>query len=102
MTASDADADDLAQEAFVRAWRAIHTFRSESTFRTWLFGVAINVIRTHRSKLHRLRRVFASPPPEPDRDPLDRVAAHDDVEKTMAMRQAIDRALAGLPVDLRE
>ena len=61
MTAGDADAEDLAQEAFVRAWRSIGTFRSDSTFRTWVFGIAINLVRTHRGKRSRLRRLFWSP-----------------------------------------
>ena len=56
MTAGDGDAED-AQEAFVRAWRSIASFRSDSTFRTWVFGIAINVVRTHRGKRARLRRL---------------------------------------------
>ncbi|MDQ3211149.1 MAG: sigma-70 family RNA polymerase sigma factor, partial [Acidobacteriota bacterium] len=45
MTAGDSDSDDLAQEVFLRAWRGIARFRSDSTFRTWLFGIAINLVR---------------------------------------------------------
>ena len=62
MMASESDADDLAQEAFVRAWRSISAFRSESTFKTWLYGVAVNVIRTHRGRRSKIRRLFWSPP----------------------------------------
>jgi RNA polymerase sigma-70 factor (ECF subfamily) len=104
LTCSDADADDLAQEAFVRAWRSLSAFRFESTFRTWLYGVALNVIRTHLSRRSRLLRLFWSPKTDRDDDdhPVDRVAVDDGFERSAAMRQAIDRAFAALPGDLRE
>lgn len=43
-------ADDLAQEAFLKAWRAIGEFRGESSFRTWMFRIA------YRSFLSEVRR----------------------------------------------
>jgi RNA polymerase sigma-70 factor, ECF subfamily len=103
MTGGDSDADDLAQEAFVRAWRSVGAFRSDSTFRTWLFGIAINVVRTHRGKRSRLRQLFWSPSKtgEPSQDPLERASVDDGIEAPLAMRQAIDRALATLPDDMR-
>jgi RNA polymerase sigma-70 factor (ECF subfamily) len=104
MTAADGDSEDLAQEVFVRAWRSIGSFRSDSTFRTWIFGIAINVVRTHRGKRSRLRRLFWSPAGEKDVnvDPLERASADDGIEGPLAMREVIDRALATLPEDMRE
>jgi RNA polymerase sigma-70 factor (ECF subfamily) len=104
MTAADADADDLAQEAFVRAWRSLARFRHDSTFRTWLHGIAINVIRTHRGRGSRLRRLFGLAESGRDgaADPLDRASIDDGVEGPLAMREIIDRALATLPPDMRE
>ncbi len=102
MGAADADADDLLQEAFVRAWRSIGGFRSDSTFRTWIFGIAINVVRTHRVRQARSRLLFWSPArQDPTADPLDRASADEGVEAALVLRQAIDRALAALPEELR-
>jgi RNA polymerase sigma-70 factor (ECF subfamily) len=60
LTAGRGDADDLAQEVFVRAWKSLRRFRGESTFRTWLHRVAINVVRTSQSREGRMRRLFTS------------------------------------------
>lgn len=104
MTAPGADADDLAQEAFARAWRSLPGFRHDSTFRTWLHGIAINVIRTHRGRGSRLRRLFGLVSSDRDdaADPLERASVDDGIEGPLAMRQLIDRALASLPEEMRE
>lgn len=44
------DAEDLAQEVFVRAYRSIHTFRGESDFGTWLHRIAVNLWLNSRRK----------------------------------------------------
>lgn len=104
LTGGAADADDLAQEAFVRAWRGLGRFRGESTFRTWLYGVAVNVVRTHHAKRKRFGRLFwtGTGRDERDPDPLDRAVTHAGIEESVVMRDAIDRALAALPEELRE
>ena len=48
LTRADAAlADDLAQEAFVRAYRNIRSFRGEARFFTWLYRIAYNCFREH-------------------------------------------------------
>ncbi|MGB2090969.1 MAG: RNA polymerase sigma factor [Akkermansiaceae bacterium] len=44
MVRNDADAWDLAQEAFIKAWRALPGFESRARFTTWLFRIAHNVV----------------------------------------------------------
>ena len=99
LTGGRGDADDLAQEVFVRAWRSLAGFRGESTFRTWLHRVAINVIRSSQAKEGRIRRWFAHQPPGDE--PFDPPAAAEAIDTALARRQTIHRALAALPDDLR-
>jgi RNA polymerase sigma factor (sigma-70 family) len=58
LTGGRDDAEDLAQEVFVRAWRSLRGFRGESAFRTWLHRVAINVVRTSQTRRTRLLRIL--------------------------------------------
>ena len=48
---NDQEADEVAQDVFVRAWRKLGTFRGESAFGTWLHRLAINVILGRREAL---------------------------------------------------
>jgi RNA polymerase sigma-70 factor, ECF subfamily len=47
------DAEDLAQEAFIRAWVAITNFRMEASFRTWLFRIVTNLFYNRLPSLRR-------------------------------------------------
>ena len=42
-----ADAPDIAQEAFIKAYRALPSFRGDSAFYTWLYRIAINTAKNH-------------------------------------------------------
>ena len=102
LTAGRADAEDLAQEVFVRAWRSLRGFRGDSAFRTWLHRVAINVVRTNQSRRARLLRVFVPFGGTRDDDAPREVADADEgVDEALARRQIVERALATLPDELR-
>ena len=97
LTSGRGDAEDLAQEVFVRAWKSLRTFRGESAFRTWLHRVAVNVVRSSQSRTGRLMQMFAGSaghvPDLPSRE--------EGVDASLARRQVIERALAALPGELR-
>jgi RNA polymerase sigma-70 factor (ECF subfamily) len=108
LTSGRGDAEDLAQDVFVRAWRSIGAFRGDSTFRTWLHRVAINVIRTSQSRQGRLMRMFTARGRDDQSldgarvgPAMDPASSEEPVDATLARRQVIDRALATLPEELR-
>lgn len=53
------DAQDIAQEAFLRAWLALPRFRRQSSFRTWLYRIVINLCY---NRLPKLRQELAAIP----------------------------------------
>jgi RNA polymerase sigma-70 factor (ECF subfamily) len=59
------DANDLAQEVFLRAWRAIPRFRGQSAFSTWLYRIAVNACLNFRAQ----RRFPMQELPDVLRDP---------------------------------
>lgn len=56
MTANHEDANDLVQETFIKAYRALHTFKGDSSFYTWIYRIAvnrtINFLKQRRNRTH--------------------------------------------------
>ncbi len=48
-----AEIHDVTQEVFIKAYKAIHLFRSESAFYTWLYRIAINTVKNHIASVAR-------------------------------------------------
>lgn len=57
------EADDLAQEAFLRAWQSLASFRGESRFQTWLYRIVTNLCY---NRLPTLKQELAALDPEED------------------------------------
>jgi len=51
MVGQRADAEDLAQETFVKAFRGMAAFEGRSRFYTWLYSIAVNVVISYRRKV---------------------------------------------------
>ncbi len=57
LTGSTEDAEDLAQECFLRAYRSLASFRGGSAFYTWLYRIALNLARSSGRSRQRRREV---------------------------------------------
>lgn len=101
LTANDQDAEDLAQETFVRAFRGVRRFRGESSFKNWLYTIATNVARTHLGKQTRQAPVWDRRLEADDVSDHHLTSPTASVEEAVMHRQMLDRALATLPEELR-
>ena len=99
--ANDADAEDLAQDAFIRAYRGIGRFRGDSTFKTWLYRIAINVIHSHMDHRRRWSRIWGRSLDDGLADVQHAGFSQAGFDEALVARDAIDRALAKLSPDLR-
>lgn len=89
-------AEDLAQEVFLRAWRALPQWRRESSFSTWLFALAANLFR---SELKRFPTVTV--PLDAAPEPSGEAAQHHAMELRHSS-EAVRRAVLVLPLRYRE
>ncbi len=103
--ADQSEALDVAQEAFIKAYRAIGRFRGDSAFFTWLYRIAINTAKNHL--VSQSRR-----PPATDLDAheVEQYAGDDRLQDgntpehellRQEIEQTIERAIESLPEDLR-
>ena len=99
------EVQDVAQETFVRAWRAIGNFRGDAQFYTWLHRIAVNTAKNHLVAGNRR-------PPGADIDVEDaeqfdagiRLRDGDTPERELMrqqLEQTVVRAVEGLPEELR-
>lgn len=89
-------AEEMAQEAFVRAWRNLAQWRREASFSTWLFALAANVFRNELKKIPTLNR-----PIEDAAEPA-RPAAQINALEERSRQEAVRRAVLSLPLNYRE
>jgi RNA polymerase sigma-70 factor (ECF subfamily) len=96
------EADEVAQEVFVRAWRGLARFEERSQFSTWLYRIAFNEAQRRLS-----RRRPARAEPDPDReDPIVSVSESPELGPEgqaldRELERTLERALEQLPADWR-
>jgi RNA polymerase sigma-70 factor (ECF subfamily) len=104
MVGSPEDARDLAQEAFVHAFRKLDSFRGDAAFYTWLFRIAVNAAISFRRRAARQKSASIDVLKEAaGAEPLDR---HDDASpssqiETQETQQVVRQALGELSEEFR-
>jgi RNA polymerase sigma-70 factor, ECF subfamily len=102
--------EDIAQETFIRAYRALHQFRGDAQFYTWLYRIAVNTAKKFLLELKRDPTISDSAFAPRDEDdetfhPRSEPSTDETPESVMAAKeigQAVSQALADLPEDLRQ
>ena len=102
--------EDIAQETFLRAYRALHQFRGEAQFYTWLYRIAVNTAKKALMDLKRDPLVYESTlagaddgdeTSRPGNEPIN----EETPETVLAAREiaaAVNAAMEALPEDLRQ
>jgi RNA polymerase sigma-70 factor (ECF subfamily) len=103
---SQADAEDIAQEAFIKAYRALPRFRADSAFYTWLYRIAINTAKNALASRQRNPVDFELDRHDPDESPelqarMKDTATPEAMAMTEEIRATVNAAIAALPEDLR-
>lgn len=105
---SAADAEDIVQEAFLKAWRSLHAFRFECALTTWLCRIVMNCCVDHARAERRRPTVSMYMPEDTDGESRERDLADPDpvvMPEEEAVRQeeiaAVRRAIDALPEEQR-
>lgn len=100
-----AEAEDVAQEAFLKAYRALPAFRGDSAFYTWLYRIAINTAKNALVANRRRPVDFDLDLQDPDQHDRQSMLKDADTPEgvllTDEIRGVVERALEQLPEDLR-
>jgi RNA polymerase sigma-70 factor (ECF subfamily) len=100
-----AEAEDIAQEAFLKAYRAIHSFRGDSAFYTWIYRIAINTAKNALVAAKRRPLDYDLDLQDPEQNErngrLRDEATPESLLLTEEIRETVDAAIGALPEDLR-
>ncbi|MEA3393641.1 MAG: RNA polymerase sigma factor RpoE [Pseudomonadota bacterium] len=102
--------EDIAQETFIRAYRALHQFRGDAQFYTWLYRIAVNTAKKFLLDLKRdplVTLTTLQPDGEEDETsrPGNEPTSDETPESVLAaseIAQAVNAAMEALPEDLRQ
>jgi len=104
------EACEVAQDAFVAAYKGLANFRGEARFTTWLTTITLNQARNRLEHLASRRRLEAysldAPAPgsdgDPPQDPPSRAPSALDLMEEQAIRKRVEKCIESLPQDFRE
>lgn len=100
------EAEDVAQEAFIKAYKGLATFRGDSAFYTWLYRIAVNTAKKHL--ISKSRKVVSDGVDAQDAEQFegaDKLKDFDSPESNILsdeLRAVVIKSMDKLPEDLRE
>jgi RNA polymerase sigma-70 factor (ECF subfamily) len=96
---------DIAQEAFIKAYRALPRFRGDSAFYTWMYRIAVNTAKNHLAAQRRRPMDVELDLQDPEQYDLHAKLKETDTPEGLALsnelQETVERAIAALPEDLR-
>lgn len=99
------DANDVAQEAFLKAYKAIGSFRGDSSFYTWLYRIVVNCAKSYLESNSKFRNSVDVDAPEfESQDTMGVLTTHDTPDRLIEsdeLKAVIFKALNELPEDLK-
>ncbi len=101
-----AEAEDVVQETFIKAYRALRHFRGDSAFYTWLYRIGINTAKNHLATQGRRTPTFTDVDSEHaeafgDGEHLRDINTPESMLASKQIAQTVNAAMDALPVDLR-
>jgi RNA polymerase sigma-70 factor (ECF subfamily) len=101
--------EDIAQDTFIRAYKALHQFRGDAQFYTWLYRIAINTAKKSLLDLKRNPTVSENFSDSADEDETSRrkpeLTSEETPESALAAKEiagVVNAALDALPADLKQ
>jgi len=99
------DAQDIAQEAFIKAYRALPNFRGESAFYTWMYRIAVNTAKNHLAVKSRRPLESAQDIDDVEQIEGDSTLKHQETPEHLLLRDEIQEtilnSIEALPEDLK-
>lgn len=101
------DLEDIAQETFIKAYRALPQFRGDAAFYTWLYRIAVNTAKNHLVSRGKAMRTVSDQAMNDEDEPDERLVAQDvsTPETELLSKQvaiAVNEAVDALPDELRQ
>jgi len=100
-----AEAEDVAQEAFIKAYRALPGFRGDSAFYTWLYRIAINTAKNSLVAKKRRPLDYDLDLQDPEQHDMQNRLQDSDTPEALVLsdeiRETVNAAIAALPEELR-
>lgn len=101
------DLEDIAQETFIKAYRALPQFRGDAAFYTWLYRIAVNTAKNHLVSRGKEMRTLSDQAVNEDDEPDERLMAQEIAtpETELLSKQvaiAVNQAVDALPEELRQ